>query len=321
MYNTHTMRSTSGPECLTTLNPCQNCIYVPETMSGEASSRPTPEEIAAKCGVLIMSRELDVTKQANQSLELQTQKMALDRVTGLLSDVGLETLIETDEAIQDMLLHGDWGVTWIDVRGLKFVNDSANEKTGDALLNLMAEQMSTELTSNTRTQKSGPLRKNEQRVHPDDTDIKSRFTGDEFLVLFKNISAPELAAVTDGRLAPLFSVGHAITSQNTPVIASLSHAHSSEINNHDGTPLGAFRTVLALAQQRHHGEDGHSGYKKAQYDEMWQKLNSLSTDERASHKLPQERPSDDRMIVDFFYKIFRPDYLAQLSELEGQTKD
>lgn len=280
--------------------PCGDCIYVPGERQLDAS------EIAQQCGVLAM--RLDLAAERRRS-----ELMACDSVTGFLTNKGLEAMIDFDESLQRDLLEDTWGIAWVDVRGLKYVNDEASEKAGNVLLNLTATQISETLVSNTRARKMGPPNITEQRKAPEVADIQCRYTGDEFLVLFRGITPDELAEVAENRLQPLFSVSHAIISTDTPVIASLSFAHSSEVNTQAASPREAFDAVLELAQTKHHGEDGKSGLKKAQYDEMWQWLTDFAPSQRANLDIPDARPSDDRKIVDTFYKIYQPDYLNTLS--------
>lgn len=289
-----------GPDCVTTMTPCGDCIYIPSEHQLNAS------EVAQQCGILAMRLDLEAERK-------RSERMAHDSVTGFLTNKGLEAMIDFDESLQRDLLQDTWGIAWVDVRGLKYVNDEASEKAGDVLLNLTATQISETLMLNTRARKMGPLNINEQRKDPEVVDIQCRYTGDEFLVLFRDITPYELAEVAENRLQPLFSVAHAIVSTETPVIASLSFAHSLEVDTQAATPREAFDAVLDLAQTKHHGEDGKSGLKKAQYDEMWQWLTDFAPSQRANLDIPDARPSDDRKIVDTFYKIYRPDYLDTLS--------
>ncbi|WP_268581462.1 GGDEF domain-containing protein, partial [Escherichia coli] len=115
---------------------------------------------------VVLFRDITREREANERIELLAH---YDLLTGLPNRVLLGE--QTAEAIEEARDRGtSLAMLFIDLDGFKTINDSFGHATGDALLKAAATRLHQNLRNN---------------------DLFGRFSGDEFIVVLRDLAEPE----------------------------------------------------------------------------------------------------------------------------------
>lgn len=125
----------------------------------------TPGEHPPAAVVLSMT---DVTPGVEHKRRLE-QALLIDRLSGLLSRVGFEAALER-RLDPDAAPGADFALAFLDLDGFKAVNDTYGHAAGDTLLRAVGERV-------------------RELLRPD--DLAARLHGDEFAVLFAQVTAAQ----------------------------------------------------------------------------------------------------------------------------------
>jgi diguanylate cyclase (GGDEF)-like protein len=157
---------------------------------------------------------------ASLHLEKQNRDLAnTDALTGLANRRAVMEILASPE------IGTDFGVALLDLDGFKSVNDNMGHNAGDTLLQHVGQRLSAAL---------------------DTGDKVGRLGGDEFIIIFKNLSGPEdISARSTAILAALCQPIN-ISGARVPVAASLGHAlHLQDGDSVDALLLHADKALYA----------------------------------------------------------------------------
>lgn len=248
------------------------------------------------------ARALLLQRQLEEGREVSERLMHDDVAPSLLNRRGAMELIETDAELAKELQEGACGIVFLDVRFLKYINDTFSDEYGDAFLNLAAQKIDGILDARIRTVLT------EDGDNERKPDIRIRYGGDEFIILVRRVTPEQLEAVAE-RLRKEFSVIRAIEEaekqEKMPIAANTVTCHTSELSPGERSEMSGKEIFLSLRNRLH---DSHIQAKKAQYDEMWQKIKEV-TDLRDN-----DRPSEERAIAGMFLRFCCATYMDQLKE-------
>lgn len=245
---------------------------------------------------LSLQHKLDEEKQASERL------MHDDVAPSFLNRRGAMELIETDAELAEELREGACGIIFLDVRFLKYINDTFSDEYGDTFLSLAAQKINEILDARIRTIPAGSS-DNERKP-----DVRIRYGGDEFIILVRRVTPNQLEAVAE-RLRSEFSVTRAIEESKKqgrmPIAANTVTCHANELPSDERTRMKGKEVFMNLRERLH---DSHIQAKKAQYDEMWQRIKAVT------ELRDNDRPSEERAVAGMFLRFCCSSYMDQLTK-------
>jgi len=272
----------------------------------------------ATIAMLSLRREVEQLREQNDLLrsrisqtEAEINFLSTDKLTGFLNRTGLEYKF----AMGEVTIGDDDLVGLLDLRVVKYINDTFGHVTGDRFLQHAGQRIRDILTHNIRSSRPRNAVEFERRQHPTNgSDIVCRYGGDEFVLILKNIY-PEDRSGLSQRLQALFSVDYALArasisdrpliNSNIPVIASLSTADLQS-----ATALGFLETSSDRFQAFYAAADAsHEPFREKQYDEMWTAI------KRKIGRPELQKPEDQRIIGGQFYLYCIPQFLDNIRGL------
>lgn len=288
------------PQCLDTAEMCQGCTE--------------------NCSFLRFGLE-------KKTLELQNRALMHDKDR---SDIylknGFLTYLEHNKDLQEEISKGNFGVIFMDLRGLKAANDAISMIAGDHLIEGIASEIMSVVTDNTRT-KSKPKHETteENRRNPEVADYPVHWgTGDEFVVLVSDVDESELLLLVE-RFSDLFSPSRAIKKDREcrpPVVASVAGAHhkdlvpkkkiSSKFLPRLRKPKVLSPKEMILATVEKAQENHQSCAKSEQYQKMLDLINDFKENKASEDEAGEIEvllnSSDNRFAAVAFYKYLCKNY-------------
>jgi diguanylate cyclase (GGDEF)-like protein len=143
------------------------------------SARITPAEIDGTSGAVINHVDVSAMHRAQQVLSHQTMH---DDLTGLPNRLLLSDRL--DQALADSVRRGrDVGVVFLDLDHFKLVNDSLGHNAGDELLIQVTGRLQHQIRA---------------------TDTLCRYSGDEYVIVWRDLNSPAEAIMLGERLTECF---------------------------------------------------------------------------------------------------------------------
>lgn len=229
-------------------------------------------------------------RRENRNLKAANDLMQFDGVVpDCYTAEGIQTLLDTDEALRNELVGGNAGVIMLDVRALKYLNERVGRPQGDRLLASTGLRMRDAMGDTIR---SHPHTVSTERRQPGapPRDILCRLgrQSDEFVIVARNVSGEQLETMTE-RIRQRFGIDRAIQDCSEgvmPIVASVASVHASEPRG-DGSLAMGFSELVEEVDKR------HAPHKTQQYNEMWDRVQEVDPD--------AARPADDRDIIGAFW--------------------
>lgn len=140
---------------------------------------------------LVASVRLAVTQRdaEHQRAETWRERATTDSLTGLANRLGitqtLESLVKNEE--------GTFAVMFLDVDGLKGVNDTEGHEAGDELIKSVADVLRGSIRTKDEAEKGEP-RPHDIEGHP------ARLAGDEFVLVFRGVSNHQQLGIINNRI-------------------------------------------------------------------------------------------------------------------------
>lgn len=309
------------------------------TLSGEACAPCPAISVGEACGYLALGEqrqllldELEGTAQALAVAESEVTALSYDRIIpNALTPKGMDRLARTNTELQAQLKNGTGGVLFLDIRGLKLVNDTIGYTVGNVLLRESGERISEAVSSKIRT-KNTPVNscKRRRRKQGTQPDIVSRPGGDEIALFLFDISPKALKRRTAeiGRELDVYTalkddeVLQADHEGRLPIIASVAGAHASELPQdmrdtlNPESPEGyveAYQNLLDRASARH-----DAGAKKEQYATMAALLSIRDIHVPLELDTPQGRRDNLKAVGFTFFTEFLPGFMRRAHEIRSE---
>lgn len=262
------------PECLTTGEACVGCPFV-------------SEETAQACGYLAIGKaNAETIAQRDELLREQELSSHDTIVPSALRMDAMERMARNDPDFQRQLREGRGALFFLDVRGLKYINDNFGQTVGDLLLRESGERLGTAITSRIRTRNEPVQLEKRRRTEDQPHDFVTRIGGDEFLAFMYNIEPAALEQRTwqIRREVDVFTALRDDTNllenpqaARLPIIFSVASAHGSRMPQEMRSTLvedpqtaeekqayvDALQTLKAIADSEH-----TKGAKKEQYRQI-----------------------------------------------------
>lgn len=263
------------PECLTTGEACAGCPFV-------------TEETAQACGYLAIGKaNVETAAQRDELLREQELSSHDSIVPSTLRMDAMERMARNDPDFQRQLREGKGALFFLDVRGLKYINDNFGQTVGDLLLRESGERLGTAITSRIRTRNEPVQLEKRRRAEEQPHDFVTRIGGDEFLAFMYNIE-PEALEQRTWQIRQEVDVFTALRDDTNllenpdsdarlPIIFSMASAHGSRLPQEKRNMLvenpqtaeekqayvDALQVLKAVADSEH-----TKGAKKEQYKQI-----------------------------------------------------
>jgi diguanylate cyclase len=199
--------ATSIAHCLYTLRPAAIGTVVMGIFPSSIAMLVVGSFDAKMLGVAMLSVGILMIRFVAAQYDQLITSLHLEKQNHDLANTDALTGIANRRAVMEILgspeVGANFGVALIDLDGFKSVNDNMGHHAGDALLQHVSQRLSCALDAGDRV---------------------GRLGGDEFIIIFKNLSGPEDISARSTAILAALCQPIDISGARVPVAASLGHA-------------------------------------------------------------------------------------------------